>query len=84
VSARVQDLDYLRSDEPGPTDDSDLHVLPFWAVQLSSRSVRAQGPSVLTPDEIFLVHEREHGLAWFAEHGDGEAQGMSSRLLPSW
>jgi hypothetical protein len=26
VPARVQDLDYARSDEPGPTDDSDLHV----------------------------------------------------------
>ena len=27
VAARVQDADYLRSDEPGPTDDGDLHVL---------------------------------------------------------
>jgi hypothetical protein len=26
VAARVQDLDDLRSDEPGPADDSDLHV----------------------------------------------------------
>jgi hypothetical protein len=26
VRARMQELDYLRSDEPGPADDSDLHV----------------------------------------------------------
>src|SRR5258706_11474823 len=42
------------------------------AVELRSRSVCARGPAVLTPDELFLVREREHGLAWFAEHGDGE------------
>src|SRR6266536_1631456 len=43
------------------------------AVQLSSRSVRARGSAVLTPGEFVLVHEGEHGLARFAEHGDGEA-----------
>src|SRR5258706_798656 len=42
------------------------------AMELRSRSVCARGPAVLTPDELFLAHEREHGLAWFAEHGDGE------------
>src|SRR6266511_4321136 len=43
------------------------------AVRLSPRSVRARGPSVLTSDELVLVHEGEHGLARFAQHGDGEA-----------
>src|SRR5436305_12339053 len=42
-------------------------------VRLSSRSVCARGPAVLTPDELFLVHDDEHRFAWFAEHGDGEA-----------
>jgi hypothetical protein len=32
VPARIEDLDYLRPDEPGPADDSDLHVSrPFWS-----------------------------------------------------
>src|SRR5258706_8655938 len=49
--------------------------LPWYdgAVQLSSRSTCAPGPAGLTPDELVLVHEGEHGLARFAEHGDGEA-----------
>src|SRR5215469_11734900 len=40
---------------------------------MRSPSVRARGPPILTPDKLTIVHEREHGLAWFAEHGDGEA-----------
>src|SRR5215469_71837 len=40
---------------------------------MRSPSVRARGPPILTPDKLTVVHEREHGLAWFAEHSDGEA-----------
>src|SRR5258707_14130531 len=42
-------------------------------MELRSRSDCARRPAVLTPGEFFLIHEREHRLAWFAEHGHGEA-----------
>jgi len=40
----------------------------------SRTRVLAQGSAVLTPDEFVFVHEREHRLAWFAQHGDRETQ----------
>src|SRR5215469_2716844 len=40
---------------------------------MRSPSARARDPPVLTPGKLTVVHEREHGLTWLAEHSDGEA-----------
>src|SRR5947209_13727707 len=37
------------------------------------RSVRTRGSAVLTPGELFGVHEHDHRLVRFAEHGNKEA-----------
>src|SRR5215469_1325120 len=40
---------------------------------MRSPSARARDPPVMAPGKLIVVHEREHGLAWLAEHCDGEA-----------
>src|SRR6266511_2987620 len=52
------------------------------AVRLSPRSVRARGPSVLTSDELVLVHEGEHGRARLPQRlaGPHDARRLTLKL----